>query len=232
MEESQKEKILDILRGPCFGIEPHEDSLALYDTALTHSSFSNERKQENIPCEDNEKLEFFGNYLLDFVVAGYLHGCSVYDPKEMNKRVKVTANANLADIVVRNNLKIDEAIRFRGCRKPTMKMTANAFEAFIGAIYYAEGIEKAREVILGIFFEELKTFDPEGNYTGRLKEYVERHPLGELKYQPFSEGPDHKKVWRVAVCLNGKELAQGIGCTQKRAEMDAARKALLELPAG
>ncbi|MCM2466673.1 ribonuclease III family protein [Methanoculleus oceani] len=232
MEESQKAKILDILRGPYFRIEPHEDSLALYDTALTHSSFSNERKQENIPCEDNEKLEFFGNYLLDFVIAGYLHDFNLYDPKEMNKRMKITANANLADVVVRNNLKIDDAIRFRGCRKPTMKMTANAFEAFIGAIYYAEGIEKAREVILGIFAEEIKTFDPEGNYAGRLKEYVERHPLGELKYQPFSEGPDHKKVWKAAVCLNGKELAQGIGCTKKRAEMDAARKALKELPAG
>jgi len=231
MEESQKEKILDILRGPYFRIEPHEDSLALYDTALTHSSFSNERKQENIPCEDNEKLEFFGNYLLDFVVAGYLHDCSVYDPKEMNKRVKVTANANLADIVVRNNLKIDEAIRFQGCRKPTMKMTANAFEAFIGAIYYAEGIEKAREVILGIFVEELKTFDPEGNYTGRLKEYVERHPVDKLQCQSFAEGPDHKKVWRAVVRLNGEEIAQGVGFTKKRAEMNAARKALLELPA-
>ncbi len=68
-------------------------------------------------------------------------------------------------------------------------MTANAFEAFIGAIHCAEGIEKAREVILGIFIEELKTFDPEGNYKGRLKEHVERHSLGVLKYSPSDEGP-------------------------------------------
>jgi len=61
--------------------------------------------------------------------------------------------------------------------------------------------------------------------------YIVRHPVDKLKYQPFSEGPDHKKVSKAAVCLNGKELAQGIGCTKKRAEMDAARKALLELPA-
>ena len=87
----------------------------------------------------------------------------------------------------------------------------------------------SREIILGIFVEELKTFDPEGNYNGRLQEYIVRHPVDKLEYPSFAEGPDHKKVWRAAVCLNGKELTQGAGYTQRRAEMDAARKALKEL---
>ncbi len=201
MEESRKKQILNILSGSYFRIEPHEESLAIYDIALTHSSFANEMKQKNMPCKDNEKLEFFGNYLLDYVIAGHLYDSSEYDPGEMNKWIKVTANANLADIVVKNDLKIDEALLLGSGTKLTMKMTANAFEAFIGAIHCAEGIEKAREVILGIFIEELKTFDPEGNYIGRLKEHVERHSLGGLKYSPSDEGPDHKKVWK-ADCLS------------------------------
>lgn len=150
----------------------------------------------------------------------------------MSKRIKVTANPNLADIVVKYDLKIDEAIRFLGSQKPTMKITANAFEALIGAIHCAEGIEKAREVILGVFIEELKTFDPEGNYKGRLKEYVERHSLGALKYSPSDEGPGHKKVWKATVYLNREEIAQGVGFTKKRAEMDAAREALQKLNVG
>ncbi|WP_054847970.1 hypothetical protein [Methanoculleus chikugoensis] len=115
MNESRKKQLLDILSGPYFGIEKaSEESLALYEIALTHSSFAN---GTDVPCEDNEKLEFFGNYLLDFVVAEYLHGLKLYEPKEMNKRIKVTANSNLADIVAKYDLEIDEAIHFRGKRK-------------------------------------------------------------------------------------------------------------------
>ncbi|WP_367617910.1 putative dsRNA-binding protein [Methanoculleus methanifontis] len=68
-----------------------------------------------------------------------------------------------------------------------------------------------------------------GNCKGRLKEYVEWYSLGILKYSPSDEGPGHKKVWKSTVCLNGEEIAQGIGFTKKRAEMDAARKALVEI---
>ncbi|KUG19181.1 ribonuclease iii [hydrocarbon metagenome] len=150
----------------------------------------------------------------------------------MNKRIKVTANKNLADIVVKYDLKIDEAIRFREGEKPTMKMTANAFEAFIGAIHCAEGINKAREVILGIFVEELRNFDPEGNYKGRLQEHIARYSLGELIYRSSESGPGHKKAWAAAIYLNGEEIAQGVGYSKKRAEINAAREALQTLNAG
>lgn len=232
MEESRKQQLLDILNGPYFRIEKTtEESLALYDIALTHSSFAHERKQQGMECEDNERLEFLGNYFLEYVVACYLRSLKKYDPGEMNKRLRVTKNENLSDIVLKYNLRIDEAINFRGGKKPTMKMTANAFEAFIGAIHCAEGIDKARDVILGIFVEDLKTFDPESNYKGRLQEYVAQHSLGDLKYPPPNECPGHKKGWKATVCLNGEDIEDGIGFTKKRAEMDAARKALRKLNA-
>ncbi len=53
-----------------------------------------------------------------------------------------------------------------------------------------------------------------------------------LKYSPSDEDPDHKKVWKEIVYLNGEEIAQGVGFTKKRAEMDAAREALQKLSVG
>ncbi|KLK87885.1 hypothetical protein SZ63_07615 [Methanoculleus sediminis] len=105
MEESRKKKILDILSGPYFRIEATtEEALALYDTTLTHSSLANEMKQRGIMCDDYERLEFFGNYLLDFIVAEHLYSTTCLPEGEMNTRIKVTENYNLADIVMEYDL--------------------------------------------------------------------------------------------------------------------------------
>jgi len=66
MDEARKKQILDILSGHYFRIKPREGSFELYNIALTHCSFDNGTKNTDVPCESNEKLEFFGNYLLDY----------------------------------------------------------------------------------------------------------------------------------------------------------------------
>lgn len=230
MEESRKKQILDILSGPYFGIEKvSEESLTLYDIALTHSSFAEDMRKKNVPCENFERLEFFGNYLLAYAVAGYLNDSTNYEPGEMSVRLQVTANPNLAKVVKKQDLKIKEAILLGEGTALTDNIIADAFEAFIGAIKYAEGTEKACKVILGIFADEIKSFNPDSNYKGRLQEYVAQKKLGNLKYKHVEEGPAHKKIHTAIVYLNGNMIGQGTAYKQSVAEMHAAREALQKL---
>lgn len=230
MEESRKKKMLDILSGPYFRIEAAtEEALALYDTALTHSSFVEDMRRKNVPCEDFERLEFFGNYLLAYAVAGYLYDSTNYEPGEMSVRLQVTANPNLARIVKKHDLKIKEAILLGEGTALTDNIIADAFEAFIGAIKYAEGTEKACEVILGIFADEIKCFNPDSNYKGRLQEYVVQQKLGDLEYRHVEDGPAHKRNHTAIVYLNGNMIGQGTAYKQSVAEMNAAREALQKL---
>lgn len=177
MDDTRQKKILDILDGNFFPIKNRDEiALALYDTALTHSSFANENK----PCEDFERLEFLGNYFLDYVVAKYLYKSTEHAPKEMNNRLKVTENANLANIVFVKPLHIDDAILLGKGTTLTDKIIADSFEAFIGAILCCEKEKKAQDIVLGIFKDEIENFDPNSNKKGILQEYVATHKKGKV----------------------------------------------------
>ncbi|KQC04980.1 MAG: hypothetical protein APR53_09250 [Methanoculleus sp. SDB] len=171
-------------------------------------------------------MEFCGNYFLDYIIARHLYESTDYSPGEMNVRMRVTENTNPADIVMKNDLKIDEVIVLGKGTGLTDKIIADAFEAFIGALGCAEGLEKAREVILGMFRDEIKNFNPDGNYKGRLQEYVAKHAPGELNYIYSWEGPDHQKKWISELSLGDKKIAKGSGSTKREAATEAARKAL------
>jgi len=215
-----------LLARPPFGLtEIRDAALPLYDRALTHRSYANGGEYPKTAVDDNERLEFLGNYVLDFVIADHLYTEYDLPPGEMNRRLQVTRNTKLADIVREQGLGIDGVIRRRG-QALTDSIIADAFEALIGAIYLDRGLDVAREVVLAIFEGEIAECDTHRNYRGRLQEFVARENLGGLEYAFRQTGPGSSPVWAARVAVGGTPLGEGEARTKQGAAMLAAREAL------
>jgi ribonuclease-3 len=215
-----------LLAHPPFRITDIADAaLPLYDRALTHRSYANGGEYPITTVEDNERLEFLGNYVLDFIIADHLYNEYDLPPGEMNRRLQVTRNTKLADIVFRQGLGVDGVIRRKG-QALTYSIIADAFEALIGAIYLDRGLDAAREVVLAIFESEIAACDTRRNYRGRLQEYVARKNLGGLEYAYRQTGPGSCPVWAARVIVGGAPLGEGEARTKQGAAMLAAKEAL------
>ena len=205
----------------------------LLQRALTHSSYVNEAKVEGVAS--NERLEFLGDSVLGFICAGMLfREQDRFDEGGLSKlRAALVCEASLAKFAAEINL--GEFIRFSrseeladGGHRPSA--LADAFEALIAAIYLDGGIEQAKKFILpflerglpdalsGRLFKDAKTM---------LQEIVQQNKGEHLTYRLLkAEGPDHCKVFTVAVLLNSNCIGQGPGRSKKEAEQMAANEAL------
>jgi len=229
VSSDREAQVRALLTRPPFGITDIADAaFPLYDRALTHRSYANCGEYPATVIDDNERLEFLGNYILDFIIADHLYGEYDLPPGEMNRRLQVTRNTKLAEIVRGQGLGIDAAIRRRG-QVLTDSIIADAFEALIGAIYLDRGLIVAREVVLAIFEGEIAECDVHRNYRGRLQEYVARENLGELEYAFRQTGPGNSPVWAARVAVGGNLLGEGEGRTKQGAAMLAAKEALSRL---
>ena len=216
-----------LLAAPPFAVIGITDAaLRLYDQALTHRSYANDGEYPGTPIEDNERLEFLGNYVLDFIIADHLYDAYDLSPGEMNRRLQVTRNTKLADIVLEQGLGIDGVIRRKG-QALTASIIADAFEALIGAIFLDRGLDVAREVVLTIFEDEIAECDTGRNYRGRLQEYVAQNDLGHLAYDYHRTGPGNCPVWAARVMIGGVSLGRGEARTKQGAAMLAAKEALI-----
>ncbi|NLA38288.1 MAG: ribonuclease III [Methanomicrobiales archaeon] len=225
----REEELRSLLAAPPFGITDLSDTvISLYDRALTHRSCANSAGYPAATVEDNERLEFLGNYVLDFIIADHLYDAYDLSPGEMNRRLQVTRNTKLADIVLEQGLGIDSAIRRRG-QALTDSIIADAFEALIGAIFLDRGLDAAREVVLAIFEGEIAECDTPRNYRGRLQEYVAQKDLGSLAYDYHQTGPGNCPTWGARVMVGGIPLGRGVGRTKQGAAMLAAKEALARL---
>ena len=206
---------------------------SLLRRALTHSSYVNEAKEDNVVS--NERLEFLGDSVLGFICAGLLFcGQDRFDEGGLSKlRAALVCEASLARFAT--EIELGNYIRFSrseeladGGRRPSA--LADAFEALIAAIYLDGGIECAKNFIVpflerglpdalsGRLFKDAKTM---------LQEIVQQNKGEHLTYRLLkAEGPDHCKVFTVAVLLNSNCIGQGTGRSKKEAEQMAANEAL------
>jgi ribonuclease-3 len=223
--EDRAGRLRRLLADPPFRITDVSDaSLALYEQALTHESCTQNTRYPATTTTDNERLEFLGNYVLDFVVAEYLYTHHHLPPGEMNKRLQVTRNDNLADIVLRRDLAIDQLVRRR--QVLTDAIIADAFEALLGAIYLDRGMEAVRTIIIAIFAEEIERFDTTQNFKGRLQEAAARQGLGRVEYEYRQDGPDNDPSWTARVLIGRQPQGSGTDGTKRGAAMLAAEEAL------
>ena len=198
--------------------------------ALTHTSYAYEHN-----VESNEKLEFLGDSILEFISSDYLY--SNYQnlkEGEMTKvRATVVCEASLHKVAQMHNfsdflhLGKSEKNTGNGVRPAIL---ADSVEAVIAAIYLDGGLEEAKKFIIQNLKESIKIASQhvgQKDYKTVLQEKLQKNGEVEIKYTIIKEtGPDHDKTFTAEVKLNGKILAIGTGKTKKAAEMEAARKAL------
>lgn len=203
----------------------------LFSTALTHPSYVFENPQ--FGKNTNQRLEFLGDAILDFVVAEYLY-LSYPDRSEgelTKMRAAVVNETTLAnkalEIELGQELLLGKGEQASGGRERP-SILADAWESVIGAIYLQYGMQEARRVILELLKPAIEEV-AEGNYGDYktvLQEKAQREEK-EVHYQILAEeGPDHNKCFTAGVFLQGNLMGEGIGRTKKEAEQNAARQVL------
>ena len=186
------------------------NDLNLLNQALTHTSYANEAKDHSL---HNERLEFLGDAVLELASSTYLFKTFTQMPEgEMTKaRASVVCETSLAKLAMNLNvgqyLLLGKGERLTGGEhRPSI--LADAFEALIGAIYLDCGIEQARQFVLVQLKDDLLNIK-DGNhirdYKTLLQELIQAQADNKIRYEIISEaGPDHNKVFDVAVFINDK----------------------------
>ena len=214
------------------------DDFRLLTRAMTHRSYVNEHT--NI-IEDNERLEFLGDAVLDFVVGAwvYNHFPEMREGDMTRMRSALVRTESLADVA--RGLGLGAALRLgrgelQGGGRDRDPLLCGAFEALVGAIYQHKGLETARDFILPLLrpladeiFTQMHTLDPKS----RLQEWSQREGLGIPKYIPTtSAGPDHAKTFVMEVHVGGKCFGTGTGTSKHAASQSAAQNALDSIEMG
>ncbi|WP_420341112.1 ribonuclease III [Wansuia hejianensis] len=205
--------------------------------ALTHSSYANENKMQII--ESNERLEFLGDAILNLVVSQYLYKkYPDYPEGELTKiRAKVVCESSLAyaarKIDIGKYLILGKGEESTGGRDRE-SILADAAEAVVGAIYMDSDFENTNKILLEIFEADIVDAVAQGDlfidYKTELQERFQKNSNGKLEYKVIKEeGPDHNKIFHIAIYLNGKPISIGTGKNKKEAEQSAAKKAILNL---
>ena len=204
----------------------------LLTTALTHSSYANERKAQHI--QYNERLEFLGDAVLSVVVSDYIFKhCPDLPEGELTKlRASLVCEKSLYEfakqIDLGKYLLLSKGERHNGgAERPSI--LSDAFEALIAAIYIDGGITPASKHILNFVVPAIKGSRKKQvkDYKTTLQEIIQKNPGERLEYVLVSEsGPDHNKHFVFEVHLNSNVIGKGGGRSKKEAEQQAAREAL------
>lgn len=203
----------------------------LLETALTHSSYANEQGG----AEDNERLEFLGDAVLELCISedAYKRYPDVPEGNLTRIRSNLVKEKSLAgiarDLKLEQYLLLGKGEELQGGRERD-SLLADAFEAVMGAVFLDGGFETAKAVIRDIFRERW----PESPVLTETKDFKSR--LQEVTQRLFQErpvyvltdtyGPEHEKVFEVVTTLPRGERFTGAGTSVKKAEQIAARAAL------
>ncbi len=217
---------------------PFLDNPYLLTRALTHTSYLNEHSDA---LDDNERLEFLGDAVLDFVVGAWLFDhCPEMREGELTKArsalVRTEALAKFArHIGLGCAMRLGKGEKRAGGAKRDV-LLCGTFEALIGAIYQKEGLGSVKK----FFFPTLDTFGDEiingtslSDNKSTLQEWTQAHKMGIPRYVTVAErGPDHAKIFDVETHLNGKVYGKGSGQSKRVATQLAAKETLKMLGVG
>jgi len=200
--------------------------------SLRHSSFVNENLDLDI--QDNERLEFLGDAVLNLVVGHMLmHRYPDVKEGDLSKmRANLVNESQLASIAqemdLGSHLQLGKGeIQTKGWEKPSI--LANTFEAIVAAVYLDGGYSAAFKFIHGHFsflLDSIVMSTVNYDYKSQVQELVQMKQQKMPVYTVVHEsGPDHDKTFRVRLNV-GETQAEGEGKSKKAAEQDAARKGL------
>jgi ribonuclease-3 len=203
--------------------------------AFVHRSYLNENPSPGL--ESNERLEFFGDAVLSYVVAERLfRDCPECDEGDLTEwRGYLVRRDSLANFArskgLGDFLLLGRGEEAAGGRERAQNL-ASLFEAVVGAIAIDRGLTASRRFIFQAIGSEI---DLRGRPTpidpkSRLQEVVQARWQRAPSYKTVAEeGPEHRKLFTVDVQVAGTPLASGMGHSKQEAEREAARNALKEL---
>lgn len=214
-------------------------------TSLTHSSAvpelraASENTAGTTEVEDNERLEFLGDAVLDLLASEYLlEKFPTWSEGQLSRSRAYLVNAQALEVAARK-LGIGQFLRLgRGEEKTGGRekaaIIADALEAIVAAIYLDSGLDAARELLRRVLFEAVLEGGGESiadsDRKSALQELLQSKGHPPADYRLAGEtGPDHQKLFYVEVWSLGELLASGEGNTKKEAEQKAARAALQRL---
>lgn len=207
------------------------ENTEMLSTAFTHSSYANDHRERNL--DHLERLEFLGDAVIELIVSEYLYKeYSQFPEGQLTKmRAAAVREETLAQLTVENDLQ--KFIRLgkgeaQSNGRQRKSLLADVFEAFIGAIYLDSGIENAREVLAKSLFPKITVgdFSHGMDYKTNLQEYLQKGGVVQIEYRVIdSSGPDHARIFKVAVLIEGITQGVGEGSSKKRAEQAAAKEA-------
>ena len=215
----------------------HFRDTELLRTALSHSSYANERRtgRRSAHLASNERMEFLGDAILNTVTADYIYRTFPEMPEGDLTRLRASVvceealHREAVKLGLAQHLLLGRGEDLSGGRERP-SILADAVEAVIGAMYLDGGWEPARHFILSFIREDTAQAAGHGqvhDYKTQLQEIVQKNREETLSYRlAATEGPDHEKRFTVELLLNSNVFATGSGHSKRAAEQEAAREAL------
>ncbi|MFC0271263.1 ribonuclease III [Metabacillus herbersteinensis] len=203
--------------------------------AFTHSSYVNEHRKK--PYEDNERLEFLGDAVLELTISQFLFKkYPMMSEGELTKlRAAIVCEPSLVSFA--QNLNFGRLILLGkgeemtgGRERPAL--LADVFEAFIGALYLDQGLDAVVSFLDKYVIPKINegAFSHVMDFKSQLQELVQRDTKGILEYKILQEkGPAHNREFVTTVSLDGEIFGTGSGKSKKEAEQHAAQEALSKL---
>ena len=208
---------------------------ALLQQGLAHRSVVRAR---NGLASSNERLEFLGDSVLGLVIADQLYrdnpGLNEGDLTKLKAMlVNESALSRVAVEIGFNNHIIMSSEEEKSGGRERASIISDAFEAVIGAVYLDGGLDAARRTVLQCLYtrrDAIISDDSQRNYQGDLLELVQARGEPAPQYEVVREtGPDHDKIFCVAVWIGSERLGEGTGPSKKEAEQRAAAAAFMHL---
>ncbi len=213
-------------------IEYSFKKLSLLDTALTHSSFSGSKGHD---VEHNERLEFIGDSILDMIISLHLYKKCKHLPEGQLTRMRASIVCESSLREAAEKLQLGEFLQLSKGEEHTggrrrASILADAFEALLAAIYLDGGINKATHFVISVMGDAIeasiqgRSFS---DYKSYLQEQIQKNSTGKLIYKTLKEeGPDHDKLFEMALYLEDELIGTGSGRSKKDAQQAAARAAI------
>jgi ribonuclease-3 len=201
------------------------NNLSLLHTALTHRSIKNPHKV------NYEILEFLGDAIIDHVVSHWLFIKYLKSNEgSLTKKRAALVNRDFLAMLgkklkIIQLVKIDSGVNLND-KKVSDNISADVYEAIVGAIYLDGGYKRASKFIHQTLCLAEKLSNEDTNYKGQLIEYCHSQNLISPIFETLEiHGPEHEKTFTIKVSI-GNDNWKGIGTTIKSAEQDSAQRAL------
>ena len=231
--DKEREKALKALQKK---IHYRFKSFGLLDQGLRHKSFVHEELEAG--GQDNERLEFLGDAVLDLVISHLIMERHPDYPEGYLSRLRaaVVNQARLAEIAreltLGEYLLLGKGEEMTGGREKTSILAAS-LEALLAVVFLDGGYKKAYGVISQLFSSHLEMAEKEGfsqDFKTKLQEVSQETLKAMPRYLLVKEfGPDHDKVFGVKVLIQEKVVGVGAGKSKKEAEQRAAKRTLKNL---